>query len=270
MSLNEKFESLSYSILPFFVLAAIWEVGAFIAGPSRFPDIAQTFGTVADSLFKEPIIEAQGGGASGFYPHLLATLCGFAGGLFGGVLVGFVMALVIAQSKNLSYLIEPALEFFRALPPLLVIPFAILLCKSNGALQGFTVSIYAAFAVCVYTLNAVRNIAPNYSSLARLLGAGRLRTVLDVQIPAIMPELLGALRVTAALSLGISVVVEYLAAPQGIGRVMKFAISYSRVDLIMAGVIWVILIAIAVDFLISIIFDYILRWSRRGRVGTLQ
>jgi NitT/TauT family transport system permease protein len=221
---------------------------------------------LSDSLFHEPIIEAQGGGSNGLSTHIVATLAGFSGGFTSGIFIGFAIALTMSQFKALSLLLEPALEFFRALPPLLVVPFAILLCRSNDTLECFTVAIYSAFSICVYTLSAARNIVPNYTHLAKLLGAGRLRRVFDVQIPAIMPELVGALRVTAALSLGIVVVVEYLAAPSGIGRVMKFAISYSRVDLIVVSVIWSIIIAIGVDSTISMLFRLVLRWARREQV----
>ena len=69
---------------------------------------------------------------------------------------------------------------------------------------------------------------PNYSNLARLLGADTWHIVTGVQILGLLPELLGGLRVTAALGLRIAVLTEYLATPSGLGRVMKFAISYSR------------------------------------------
>ena len=87
----------------------------------------------------------------------------------------------------------------------------------------------------------------------------------DVQVPAVLPELLGALRVTSVMSLGIAIVVEYMVSPQGIGRVMKFAISYSSVDLILVGIIWAIAIAYLIDFILVLIFAYVLRWSTRGK-----
>jgi ABC-type nitrate/sulfonate/bicarbonate transport system permease component len=250
------------------VFAVIWQICALIVGPNRCPDIGQTLIVFGDSFWHEPITEAQGGGANGLSTHLVSTVASFFAGLTSGSFTGFVAALSMSQYKALTLLLEPVLEFFRALPPLIVIPFAILLCRSNDTLECFTVGIYSAFSICLYTLSAVKNIAPSYTHLAKLLGAGRIRTVFDVQIPAIMPELLGASRVTAALSLGIAVVVEYLAAPAGIGRVMKFAISYSRIDLIMVSVIWVIIIAVAVDCIISMIFGFLLKWSRREQART--
>jgi ABC-type nitrate/sulfonate/bicarbonate transport system permease component len=263
VSIKAKASSLLHSSAPFLFLVAVWQIGAIVAGPQRCPDIGQTVTVFFETLFHDPIIEAQGGGSGGFVPHVIGTFLGVLGGFTGGAMAGFVLALCMVQFRILTHLLEPALEFGRALPPLLVIPFAILLCKSNDALQGFTVAVYASFSICIYTLNAVRNIAPNYLYLAKLLGASKLRSVFDVQIPAVMPEVLGALRVTAPLSLGICVVVEYLAAAHGLGRVMKFAISYSRVDLIMVSIVWVILIGLVIDLGIASIFSFTLRWTRR-------
>lgn len=253
----------AYSCFPFVALAAFWQICAIAVGPDKCPGIDQTLVTMCNSLFHEPIIEAQGGGANGFSPHILATLAGFTSGIACGIGAGFLTTLCMTQFKPLLYLLEPCLEFFRVLPPLLVIPFAIILCGSqHNTLECFTVGIYSAFSMAIYTLNALKNIPPNYKHLARLLGANWLRSTVDVHIPAIMPEVLGAVRVTATISLGIAVVVEYLAAPQGIGRVMKFAISYSRLDLIMVGVVWVVLFALAVDIIIAVVFRSLLKWSR--------
>jgi ABC-type proline/glycine betaine transport system permease subunit len=57
-----------------------------------------------------------------------------------------------------------------------------------------------------------------------------------------------------------------MSAPQGIGRVMKFAISYSRIDLVMVSAIWVILIALFVDTVISQLFRLSVRWAQRQRI----
>jgi ABC-type nitrate/sulfonate/bicarbonate transport system permease component len=268
VKIGARFVALILSWVPLLLLAACWQICAYLVGPSRCPDIGQSLVVLCDSFFHEPIIEAQGGGSNGLSTHVVATLVGFSGGFTSGIIIGFALALTMSQFRALSHLLEPALEFLRAIPPLLVVPFAILLCRSNDTLEWFTVAIYSAFSICVYTLTAVRNIVPSYLQLAELLGAGRLRRVFDVQIPAIMPELVGAFRVTAALSLGIAVVVEYLAAPAGIGRVMKFAMSYSRIDLIVVSVIWVVIIAIGVDRAISTIFGMSLGWARRQELTT--
>jgi len=257
------------SVLPILYVAALWELGAFLLGPQRLPDILQTINTFISSFSSDPIISAQGGGEQGFYPHVVATVTNFFGGFLIGVGGGFLIAVLMAQNPVLLYLLQPVLGFLRVLPPLLVIPFMILFFQSSEALVAFTVAAYSSFSVCVYTLNALRNIPSNYLSLARFLGANRLRAIIDVQIPAVMPELLGGMRVVAALGLGISVVVEFMAAPMGIGRVMKYALSYSRVDLILVATIWVVLIAFSVDAIIQFVFSMVLKWTVRDKIPQL-
>lgn len=252
-----------YSLLPFAMIAVVWELSAAALGPTRCPGMGLTFSRLIESFLYEPIIEAQGGGSNGFAPHLGATLAGFSSGFVGGSSFGFLAALIMVQFRKLLLLVEPALEFLRALPPLLVVPFAVVLCRSNDVLEAVTISAYSMFSVCVYTLNSLGNLPPSYTQLASLLGARQPRLTMDVQIPAVMPELVGGLRVTAALSLGIAVVVEYLAVPQGLGRVMKYAISYSRIDLIVVATIWVILLALIFDTILSVVFRIVLRWTRR-------
>jgi NitT/TauT family transport system permease protein len=83
-------------------------------------------------------------------------------------------------------------------------------------------------------------------------------------MPAILPELLGAMRVTVVTSIGIAVVVEYLAMPAGVGRVMKFAASFSRIDLLMVGIIWAVIITLFVDAIISLLSRHFLRWRPTG------
>jgi ABC-type nitrate/sulfonate/bicarbonate transport system permease component len=253
-------------LLPVFYVIGCWELCSLLLGTQRLPDIWQTICTWAGSFLSDPIISAQGGGEHGFCPHVLATVQNFLRGFLGGITAGFLVAIVIAQKPLLLYSLQPVLEFLRVLPPLLVIPFMLLFFQSSEALVAFTVAVYTAFSTFVYTLNALQNIRPNYVWLAHFLGAGRVRTITDVQIPAVMPELLGGLRVVAALGLGIAVVVEYMAAPMGIGRVMKYALSYSRIDLIMVGTIWVVLIAFCVDSVIQLIFKFILRWTERHNI----
>ncbi len=253
-------------VLALAVIAVLWQLLSALMGTSRFPDLPQTLSAIQSSFFHDSIIEAQGGGSSGYSRHVLATTWNFVCGFCLGSLIGFILAIVIAQSKLALVILDPLIEFFRVMPPLLVIPFAVLLFSSTETLPAFAVALYSAFTVGVYCLNALANVQPNYKILARLLGASRVRQILDVQIPAVLPELLGALRVSVVLSLGISVVTEYMAAPAGIGRVMKFAISFSRVDLLFVGIVWVLLIVLSAEICLGLIFYPLLRWTQRERL----
>ncbi len=260
LAIPSYFASILYSVV---VVCIVWEIAAMIAGPLRIPDVGATLQALVHTFNADHVIEAQGGGSNGFYPHILSTIISFLIGFSSGALIGFVIALVFYQLPHLRSVTNSTLEFFRVLPPLLVVPFAVCLFKSTEMLPAATVALYTAFTVCVYASNALRNIPANYAILSKLLGSTRFRRVFDVQLPAIVPGLFGGLRVSCVLGLGIAIVAEYLAAPSGIGRVMKFAMSFSRIDLIFVGVIWVIVIALIMEGLISLIMAPLLRWTYR-------
>lgn len=260
-----KAKSIAISIIAAVVIVIVfWQLASFILGSERFPDIVATGNTLVTSFTSDSIIEAQGGGSHGYYPHVLATAGYFTSGFVVGSGVGFLLSLTLFQLPRLMHHIDPVLEFMRVLPPLLVIPFAVLFFRSMDALPAITVALYSAFTVGLYSLNALRNIPANYTTLAKFLGANKWRQVIDVQIPAVIPSLLGAVRVAAILGLGIAIVAEYMAAPAGIGRVMKFAMSFSRIDLLFVGVVWVVAIAIVVELAIFLVTKPLIAWTDRA------
>jgi ABC-type nitrate/sulfonate/bicarbonate transport system permease component len=149
-------------------------------------------------------------------------------------------------------------------PPLIFIPFAVLLSGSSRTVEVVSIGIYAALAVGLYSLGELINVQPEYIALGRLLGAGQVRLLLTVRLPAILPLLIGPARVIVSLATGIGVVAEFLAVPVGLGRVMKFALSYSRVDLIMVAVLWSAMIVLAIDLLLLVAARLSFRWMESG------
>ncbi len=180
-------------------------------------------------------------------------------------MVGFFVAIIVSRRRLTLLIADLVVELTRVIPPLIFIPFATLLLGSSYLVETLSVATYAALAMTLYTLNAIATVPPDFLALGRLLGAGQFRILMTIQIPAILPNLVGPLRVIISLGLGVAVVAEFLAAPGGIGRVMKFAISYARADLILVGVIWAILSVLALDIAVTCVSKMGLRWATSRR-----
>lgn len=267
MKLSKPFTTVVSSVLPIVAFLILWQVFSLILGNDRLPGIKESSIAFVSTISESRIIEDQGGGANGYLPHVLATLYNFSQGLFAGLVVGGIVALLIDQNEVVRGLLDPVLEMFRVLPPLILVPFILVLFHTTNKTQILIATLYSAYSICIYTLNGLQNIDRSYLWIADLNGSSRLQKAIKVQVPAVMPELIGALRITSPLTLGIVIVAEYLAAPVGIGRVLKFAISYSRIDLIIVGIVWVVIISILIDCLIVVILNYSLRWSLRASEG---
>lgn len=242
----------------------IWELLSFVLGPDKLPHVHQILSAMVNSITSNPIIQAQGGGDSGYLPHMLFTTQTFLLGLILGIIIGFSLAVMVFQFPLILSLFDPILEMLRVIPPLIIIPFVLIILPANESNQVLIGGLYAAYSICVYTLNALQNIDKKYYCMAMVYRATRLQRIRTVQIPAVLSELVGGLRVTSALTMGIIIVAEYLGSPSGIGRVLKYALSYTDIELIMVGIFWSVIIAIFVDSAIVFSFHFLLRWSIRS------
>lgn len=217
--------------------------------------------SVCESATSNEVIAAQSGGDWGFLPHVWATLSATVEGCALGGAAGLAAALIGSLWPISRRVLEATVELTRVVPPLIFIPFAVLLSGSSRTVEVTSIGIYAALAVGLYSLGELIHVHPDHVALGKLLGAGPVQLLLTVRLPAILPRLIGPARVVISLALGIGVVAEFLAVPTGLGRVMKFALSYARVDLIMVAVLWSVLIILAIDLVLFVIAKVSFRWT---------
>jgi ABC-type nitrate/sulfonate/bicarbonate transport system permease component len=183
--------------------------------------------------------------------------------------LGILLGILVYHSPILGNLLGLVIDVFRVIPPLILIPFFLVLFNPTDRSQILIAAIYTSYSIFIYTLNGLQNVKRNYLLLADVMGASELRKILTVEMPAVMPELVGAIRVTSPITLGVITVAEYLGAPSGIGRVFKFVMPFQRVDMVIVGIVWVVILSIIADLLIVVAARYLLRWSYREHQNLL-
>jgi ABC-type nitrate/sulfonate/bicarbonate transport system permease component len=256
-------------LIPFLGLISVWQLSSWFLGSWRLPSPQTIVISFWESALQDPIILAQGGGAGGYLPHAISTLLHTVVACSIGVSVGMLAALGMALSRPTLWIFDSVLEIVRVLPPLILVPFAVLIFgffQMGGLLLGevIIIALYASLSIGIYTLSALSSLPYEYNALGKLLGAGRIRRLLTIQLPGIIPSLIGPLRIIVSLGLGIAVVIEYLSAPVGIGRVMYFAQAFYRIDLIFVGIIWAVLSVLVLDLIISLASSLLLPWTGRS------
>lgn len=252
-------------LFPFIGFYIVWMLCALLLGPERLPGPGRIAALVFESLLRNAVIFTQGGGSHGFLPHIVSTFVHTCAGCGLGIVTGLFSAIVLSNSRSTFWVFDSLIEIIRVLPPLIFIPFAVIIFGSSYTVKIVSVFLYSYFSMGMYTLSSLSNVPEEYLALSRLLGAGRTRTLLMTKLPAILPDLIGPLRVIVSLGLGISVVAEFLAAPTGIGRVMKFAMSYGRVDLILVGIVWAIFLVLLLDCGIGLGAHFALPWMTQKK-----
>ncbi|MFT4084905.1 MAG: ABC transporter permease [Nocardioides sp.] len=190
---------------------------------------------------------------------LRRVVLGFALGCLVAVPVGFLMGWYeIARA-----LIEPWIQFFRAVPPLALIPMMVVLL-GIGETPKVVVIFLSSFLACVIAaFQGVVSVDRTLINAARVLGASDLTLFLRVVIPASSPYILVGMRVGLGASWATLVAAELIAAQDGLGFRMKNAQTYYDLPTIFLGVICIGLLGMVMDRLLLIAERRLTVWQER-------
>lgn len=207
-----------------------------------------------ESLFPTPWAVAAGLGSELASLRLvndaIASLFRVMLGFLLAVALGVPAGLVLGHSARARHALLPLVNFFRSLSPLAWIPFAILWLGIGDPPAIFLIFMAAFFPVVLSTTAAVASIPSVYFRVARDLGIEGSALLREVTLPAIAPQVITALRVTAGLSWLVVVAAEMIAGRDGLGFAVWDARNGLRTDLLVAAMVVIGLIGVALDRLL--------------------
>jgi NitT/TauT family transport system permease protein len=183
-----------------------------------------------------------------------------------GILFAVPVGFAIGWYRHVRLFIDPLINFFRALPPIALIPLVIVYF-GIGELAKIVILFYAAFFAGVIVMyEGIVQISPIFVRVARTLGATDAEIFRKVIIPLAVPHMLTALRVALGVAWATLVASELIAARQGLGAVIQNASSFFQLDTIYVGIICIGFIALAMDLLLRGIARRRVSWQDRINV----
>ncbi|MET7548695.1 ABC transporter permease [Streptomyces sp. NPDC005479] len=190
---------------------------------------------------------------------LRRVLLGFALGTLLAVPVGFLMGWYpLARG-----LLEPYVQFFRTVPPLAIIPLAIVLMGINETPKVFVIFLAAFLSSVVAAFQGVIGVDRTLINAARVLGAPDRVIFLKVVIPAATPFLLVGMRIGLGAAWGTVVAAELIAADKGLGYEMMHAQTYYDIPTIFVGLITIGAIGLLMDRLLLLAERRLTGWQER-------
>jgi NitT/TauT family transport system permease protein len=187
--------------------------------------------------------------------------------VFLGVTLGILLALpvgfVLGWYREVRRFIDPLLNFFRALPPIALIPLVIVYFGIEETAKVVILFYAAFFAGVIVMYEGIAQISPIYVRVARTLGANDFEIFLKVIVPLTVPHLLTALRVALGVAWATLVASELIAAQQGLGSLIQNAASFFQLDIIYVGIICIGFIALAMDVVLRAVARRLVAWQER-------
>ena len=186
--------------------------------------------------------------ADGLWLTLMEATVGYAIGAAGALLI----AMAFVLWPRLERVGLPGLVALNSVPVVAFAPVALLWFGSGPASKVALVTLAVGFAVFVNAHQGLRSVDESAANLLRSFGAGPLRQMALLRLPAALPSIMNGLRVAVVRSMIIAIVAEMLAAFKGLGATIFE--STQQVDFLRA---WA---AIAVASLASMVWYGIVNW----------
>lgn len=228
-------------ILPFVVVLAALLVWAAISFVGLFPEsVFPSPGAVGRGFVEEV---RNGRLFDDVVASLFRVTVGFALAVFAGIPTG----LWLGHHARARIAFLPVVNFFRSLSPLAWIPFAILWFGIGDLPTIFLIFMASFFPVVLATIAAVASIPSVYFRVARDYGFSNNALLTRVTLPAIAPQVITSLRVTAGLAWLVVVAAEMIAGRAGLGFAIWDARNGLRMDLLVCGMIVIGVIGVVID-----------------------
>jgi NitT/TauT family transport system permease protein len=153
---------------------------------------------------------------------MLFTAKEAAVGFVLGAAVGFAIGIVLAHSRLLQRGFLPYIVASQTVPILAIAPMVVIWLGGRGLPDWFSVSVIAAyltfFPVTINTLRGLHAVDRRALELMRSYAAGRWRILWKLRVPASLPYLFSALKVSATASVVGAIIGELPASIQdGLG-----------------------------------------------------
>ncbi len=230
--------SFLFPLISFLVIALIWESISRVSGWS-----ARVFPSPVTVL--EAFAELAGSGI--LFNHAVSSLFRVTAGFYLAAVLSVPLGILVGQHKTMKALIDPIVQFLRPISPLAWIPLAMLWFGIGDLPAIFLIFLSSFFPLMVATVIAVESINPIYFQVAANFNYSRSEVIRKIIVPAIIPDVTTAIRLTLAVAWLVVVAAEMIAVQSGLGYLILDSRNALRMDYVMVGMIVIGLIGLTLD-----------------------
>jgi ABC-type nitrate/sulfonate/bicarbonate transport system permease component len=191
------------------VALIVWQV-ATLVGPlanSSVPSATSTLARLWEMLF-----------ISETWSSIWLTVQMALIGLAISIVIAIPLGILIGLSRFAFFSTKFTFDFFKVIPPIVIIPITILVFGPTQEMGIFLVVFALVFALAIQTAYGVRDTDPVLVETMRCYGLGRVKQVFYARLPAAMPFIAVGIRISAAAAMIVAVVAGLVGGAPGLGR----------------------------------------------------
>lgn len=243
--------------LPLVILVAWWVLTA--NSTSYFnPPLRTIVGTFGETWFSAP--SGQGFGESRFIQDVVPSVLRLLAGYAVAVVVGVTLGVAIGSSRALRAYAEPVLEFFRAIPPPVMVPILMLFLGIGTSMKIVVIATGCLWPILLNTVEGVRGLDPVLRDTARAYRLGRVATVRHLVLRGASPQIVTGARQALSIGIILMVISEMFAAKDGLGfSIVQFQRSFAIPEM-WSGVILLGVVGVLLSLVFRAVTNAVLGW----------
>ena len=244
-----------YTIASFTLAIALWQLAIVV-------------GNFDEALLPSPlkVVEALGEIASNgvLLDGIASSMYRFVIGYLISVVLGVAVGLLIGNVNILFRLVNPVVQMIRPIAPVAWMPIIVLLIGIGDAPAIAIIFLAGFFPVMLTTASATHKVDDIYLKVARNYGISRIKTVFQIILPAIFPQIANSLHIALGTSWIFLVSGEMVGTQSGLGYMIIDARNNLRTDILLATMLVIGVIGFVLDILIGRFELSVLRlWGRK-------
>lgn len=251
---THKFNVPGFVFLAFVII--VWEVSSQYADSYSFPkasDVAMTFYEDWRNLLEATLI----------------TLRRAAIGFLIALTIMLPLGIILGRVRMLGDLVEPVIEFLRPLPPIAIVPLAMMLLGIGDAAKLTVVVFGASFPILINAIEAVKVQDPMQARVGRSLRLSTFERMWLIDFPAALPRIFAGIRLAITVSVLLTVVSEIILSSDGLGDYLNEAQSGFDMAMVLTALVTIAIVSLIVNWMTNRVSRKVLDWHfRRSGIGS--
>ncbi len=247
--------SLLQKVVALLIALVIWHVFAKTGGSAAgVPTPVELVETGSDMVVTGDYWSAVGN-------TLTSALIGFALSVLIGVPIGLLNGSFPAMERSTRFVID----FGRTIPGVAILPVVLLLFGSNRSMVLILVMFSAVWPMLVQATYAAQQLSPQMRQVATSFRLSRTSRIRDIYFPSALPFLMTGLRISATISLLITISSEFLGGAPGLGQRLYSTLTVNDNDRMFVYVVTAALLGVVLNWLLVAAQRRVLWWHPSER-----
>jgi ABC-type nitrate/sulfonate/bicarbonate transport system permease component len=233
------------------ILLGTWEISALLLDSMALPEpwlvLLDTVRKIADGSLLDDLA--------------ISTLRALLG-IFLALATAVPLGLAIGAEDGLRRRLSPFIYLLYPVPHVVLLPLIIILFGIGNFSKIFLIALIVFFQILVTTRDAAKNIHRNYFLSMQSLGASRWQMYRHVILPATVPKIMTAMRISIGTAVAILFFVESFATTTGLGYIIMD--SWGRADYVAlyTGISCMAALGFSLYLILDLLERRICAWTR--------